>query len=204
MNTSDRIRVGSVATPMGSKIRKGRRSIFREEGLSLDITEEDPSSAQEGRGSQTSLGRQGEQDFGDITGLSSSTPTSPTTRASERKNSTDRSEDSDDSPSKGKMAWLGRLTATKRPRIKTAASAPPATAMSGLSKVGMMTMLIALVLPAVRHSTGGQTVEAGVDARVMMQPAEPILDSRQDSQPNVCARWSGQGKWETLELEALD
>jgi len=192
MNTSDRIRVGSATTPMGTKIRKGRRSIFREEGLGLDIREEDTSGAQEGRGSQTSLGRQDDQDFGGITGLSLSTPTSPTTRNSERNNSTDRSEDSDGSPSKGKMAWLGRLTTPKRPRIKTAASAPPATTMSGLSKVGMMTMLIALVLPAVRYNTGGQTVEAGVDARVMTQSAEPILDIRQDSQPNVCARWSGQ------------
>ena len=194
LNTSDRIRESSTVTSNGSKIRKGRQSVFREEGLSLDTEDQarnrNNSIEEE---SKTDLDRHEEQEFGNITGLSASTPTTPTTSDSTRKNSSDRFEDSDDSLSRGKSGWLARLTMPKRPRIKSASSAPPATAVTGFTKVAMVALLIALVLPATRYNTGRQTVElSGADAMVLKSPGKPVLEIRQNSPTDVCARWSGQ------------
>ncbi|KAH7026619.1 uncharacterized protein B0I36DRAFT_424313 [Microdochium trichocladiopsis] len=181
---------------MSSKIRKGRRSIFREEGLYLNT--EDHQAGNRGddvaKDRQSNCDGRNEQEFGGLTGLSSSTPTSPVTTNPREKHSSERSEDSDDSSSKGRIAWLARLAMAKRPRIKSAASAPPATAMSGVSKVAMIALLIALVLPAARYNNGRQTMEmGGADARALNNPSQPILDNRQNSPTDVCARWSGQG-----------
>ncbi|KAJ1333996.1 Rab9 effector protein [Microdochium nivale] len=187
--TSDRIRESSTVTSPSSKIRKGRRSVFREEGLSIDTDNQGRSQKDSTEDeSRTDLVRNEEQEFGDNTGLSSSTPITPTT-----KNSSDHIEDLDDSPSKARTGWLSRLTMPKRPRIRSAASAPPGTSMTGYTRVATVALLIALVLPAARYNTGRQRVElSGVDAMVLNNPGKPVLDNRQNNPTDICARWSGQ------------
>lgn len=188
--TSDRIRESSTVTSPSSKIRKGRRSVFREEGLSIDTDNQGRSQKDSTEDeSRTDLVRNEEQEFGDNTGLSSSTPITPTT-----KNSSDHIEDLDDSSSKARTGWLSRLTMPKRPRIRSAASAPPGTSMTGYTRVATVALLIALVLPAARYNTGRQRVElSGVDAMVLNNPGKPVLDNRQNNPTDICARWSGQG-----------
>ncbi|KAI1137821.1 hypothetical protein F5Y05DRAFT_419260 [Hypoxylon sp. FL0543] len=149
LSTSDRLREGSKPPvfPMGSNLRKDRRSMFKEVGLMENE-------------------REGQQDLASQTTEDSvrserielaSEPTSPV----EKKIS-----DGQDSP-KRKSSWLSKLASARRPRIKTASSAPPPTT-AGLHRLTMIALLIAIVLPTISYNNGRKKVEnGGADAGVI-------------------------------------
>ncbi|KAI0172231.1 hypothetical protein GGR52DRAFT_580844 [Hypoxylon sp. FL1284] len=166
--TSDRLRESSrlPAIHMASNIRKGRRSIFREEGLVGDAVETHE-----------------ESEHGERAGSSLDT-TSPV----ERNNTSDGEEDS----SKGKPTWLSKLAPTRRPRMRTASSAPPPF-ITGLHRLSMIALLIAIVLPTISYNNGRQKVEiSGADAGLIRPIRSGIIEDRDDSPTDVCTRWAAQ------------
>lgn len=177
--TSDRLREGSAASPiqMVSNIRKGRKSVFREVGL-VDDEDADP---------RKSCDSFDEKDFGEITGLA----TEPTSPVEERADTRDQDADDD---SKGKTRWFSKLTQTKRPRIKSAASAPPPTVTS-MHRLTTIAFLIAVVLPAISYNSGRKKVDiSGADAGIIKKAPAVILEDRADSPVDVCLRWAHQCK----------
>ncbi|CAJ2513152.1 Uu.00g012710.m01.CDS01 [Anthostomella pinea] len=167
-DTTDRLREASRLPPQStvSNIRKGRKSIFRETGLH----EPQPNTSREFE----------EKEFGKITGLASEY-TSPTKRKGSVGEST-----------REKTRWLSRLAPSRRPAIKTAASAPTAT-ITGLHRLAMIALLIAVVLPALSYNNGRGKVEIrGADAGVIQKPPGIVLENRADSSTDVCKRWAGQ------------
>ncbi|KAM7216330.1 hypothetical protein V8F06_008252 [Rhypophila decipiens] len=205
--TNDRIREGSGTPPtfsMISKIKKDRKSVFKE--LGLDDDEPGPWYTSE-------------HHFGSITGVNSPSSTT-TTRASRRALESDSDGDGDGedrrsetekpgadeheqqsecestqsatTPSASSKPWYTKLAPGRRPRIKTVASAPPSTMSTRLSTTAL---LIAVVLPAFSYYNGRAQVSlSGVDAGVIRSTGSPIpaLETRADSPTDVCARWAHQ------------
>ncbi|KAI1417062.1 hypothetical protein F5Y13DRAFT_185894 [Hypoxylon sp. FL1857] len=171
LTTSDRLREGSKPPifPMGGNIRKGRRSVFKEVGL----VEEEQESQQDMTCEESEPSERIEP---------ASEPTSPI----ERKTS-----DREDSP-KRISNWLSKLAPARRPRIKTASSAPPPTT-AGLHRLSMIALLIAIVLPTISYNNGRKKVEiSGADAGVINPTRSAVLEGRDNSPTNVCTRWAGQ------------
>ncbi|KAI1641114.1 hypothetical protein F4809DRAFT_636885 [Biscogniauxia mediterranea] len=169
--TSDRLRESSrlPVVPMASNIRKGRKSIFREMGLDQEGNEREVSASFE------------EREFGEITGLN----VEPTP-------ATDQTLSSGNEASKGRTRWLSKLASARHPRIKTAASAPPPTAI-GLHRLPMIALLIAVLLPAISYNNGRKKVEvSGADAGVIKKTPAIVLERQQNSPTEVCTRWAGQ------------
>ncbi|KAK3353346.1 hypothetical protein B0T25DRAFT_456655 [Lasiosphaeria hispida] len=198
--TNDRIREGSGRPPsfqMIGKIRKDRKSVFKEIGLDDD----DPR-----------LSYLIEKEFGELTGLASPhTPRASAERRQENESDDGRSEterqgehgqgqdDGDSlrsptSPSSQKP-WYSRLTPGRRPRIRTASSAPPPS-LAGLTRLTTIALLIAVVLPGFSYYSGRDKVLLnGADAGVIHERPKgfgPVLDSRANTQTKVCKRWSQQ------------
>ncbi|RYO99053.1 hypothetical protein DL766_002311 [Monosporascus sp. MC13-8B] len=170
--TSDQLRESSTL-PVSSNIRKGRRSIFREEGLEISDHGVEPP-----RRTSTSVG---DKESREDTGLRSES-----TRPSEQ-----RSPEAQDE-SKGITRWLSKkLGAGKRPRlVKSATSGPPSAAIS--SRVSTVVLLIAVVLPYSSYNNGRQTAKiSGADAAVITT-SENVLAARQNSPTDACTRWAGQ------------
>ncbi|RYO89253.1 hypothetical protein DL764_008609 [Monosporascus ibericus] len=158
---------------MSSNIRKGRRSIFREEGLEISDPGVEPPR-------RTSTGA-GEKESRETTGLKSES-----TRPSEQ-----RSPEAQDE-SKGITRWLSKkLGPGKRPGlIKSATSGPPSAAI--LSRVSTIVLLIAVVLSSSSYNNGRQTAKiSDADAAVTSTPGN-VLAGRQNSPTDVCTRWAGQ------------
>ncbi|KAK0715127.1 hypothetical protein B0H67DRAFT_553715 [Lasiosphaeris hirsuta] len=198
--TNDRIREGSGRPPsfqMIGKIRKDRKSVFKEIGLD----EDDPH-----------LSYLNEKEFGELTGLALPYTIRTSTERRQEGNSDDgRSEterqvghgqgqdDTDslrspNSPSSQKP-WYSRLTPGRRPKIRTASSAPPPS-LAGLTRLTTIALLIAVVLPGFSYYNGREKVSLnGADAGVIHQRPKgfgPVLDSRANTQTKVCKRWSQQ------------
>ncbi|KAI0002798.1 hypothetical protein F4779DRAFT_622099 [Xylariaceae sp. FL0662B] len=169
--TGDRLRESSnlPSFSMASNIRKGRRSIFKEVGLS-----------EERDGQRDPAGSSGEKQFGEVTGLSS-----------KAMQENDRRAPVEGDSSGGRSNWLSKLAPARRPRIKSTASAPPPT--TGLHGLSMITLLIIVVLPAISYNNGRRTVEiSGADAGIIRTPPNAVLENRETSRTDVCTRWSGQ------------
>ncbi|KAI0445944.1 hypothetical protein F4803DRAFT_95900 [Xylaria telfairii] len=174
--TSDRLEEGSkfVAFPMSSKIRKGRKSVFREIGLGLD---EDSIEAPAGRQSCK------EKQHSETT----MRPPEPTTSAYERRHS------DGEKSTREKSRWFSRFIPEKRPQIKSAATTPP-NATTGIHRITMVALLIAVVLPAIGYNSGRRKVEVnGADASVIREPiVRSGLENRANSPTDVCKRWAAQ------------
>jgi len=214
LNTNDRIREGSGRPPtfsMLGKIRKDRKSVFKELGLD----EDDSTSACTYYSS--------EREFGEITGLvSPKTPRDSTrTFESARYQDDNRSDDgkssgegrdgrgnynirsepgslqsSPTSPSSQNRPWYSKLS-PRRPRVKTISSAPPPS-MTSFSRLATIAVLIAVVIPGFNY-LNGRGEEASLngiaDAGVINRAnTGPVLDPRADSPTDVCKRWAHQGK----------
>jgi len=204
-NTNDRIREGSgrpLSFHMISKIRKDRKSVFKE--LGLDSDDQDVSSLNE-------------KVFGELTGLASPVESARhSARFSvERGNDTEsddgRSETRDrdkrqdesefvqspTSPSSSQKSWYSKLAPMCRPKIRTTTSAPPAS-MAGISRLTTIALLIAVVLPGFGYYNGREkVVVSGADAGVIQQRPKgfgPVLDTRAPSPTKVCKRWSQQSQ----------
>lgn len=181
---------------MISKIRKDRKSVFKELGLDTDNPD---------------LGYTDEKVFGEITGLSSPVEKGGrSVRVSGERGSDTGSDDgrgeqkgegeliSPTSPTgSAKSSWYSRLTPGRRPKIRTAASAPPPV-MSGITRLTTIALLIAVVLPGFGYYNGREKVAvSGADAGVIQQRPKgfgPVLDTRAPSPTKVCKRWSQQSK----------
>ncbi|KAK4652209.1 hypothetical protein QC762_609110 [Podospora pseudocomata] len=194
--TNDRIREGSGTPPlffsMTGKIRKDRKSVFREVGLDT----EEPS------GPYFS-----EHEFGEITGLASPTSTHRPDTAqgntsddgkddTEQRQPRDELDEAESPTSPSQKPWYSRLTPGRRPRVRTASSAPPPS-VSSFTRLSTIALLIAVVIPAFSYYKGAEEVAplAGADAGVIyyrdMKPG-PILETRADSPTKACKRWAHQ------------
>ncbi|KAK4172311.1 hypothetical protein QBC36DRAFT_77088 [Triangularia setosa] len=194
--TNDRIREGS-GTPslffsMTGKIRKDRKSVFREVGLDTD----------EPNGPYFS-----EHESGEITGLASPTSTHRPDMAqgntsddgkdeTEQPQSRDERDEAESSTSPSQRPWYSRLTPGRRPRVRAVSSAPPPS-VSSLTRLSTIALLIAVVIPAFSYYKDAEEVAplAGADAGVIyyrqMKPG-PILETRADSPTKACKRWAHQ------------
>lgn len=200
--TDDRLREGVGKLPsfsMQSNIRKDRRSIFKELGLDTDC----------GATYEPLLS---DKEFAEITGLTSAGSDRPSDyNNSERakgnsagnrrlqKAQRPRDNHSDDPTSSPQSAtstdskgWFTKLVAGRRPRIKTAASAPPPT-MSSFTRLTSVALFVAVVIPGFSYYNGQEKVALnGADAGVIRRkPDGPVLETRADS-PKLCKRWSHQ------------
>ncbi|KAK8018375.1 hypothetical protein PG991_007565 [Apiospora marii] len=189
--TSHRLREGlpqQLPSFSMSGIRKGRRSIFKEIGLGDDHDEYDNNPYGERAGSAASR-MMSEREFHEITGLAFEEQHANPPRSRGRRDSSD-DEGGDDMP-KTRLGWLSKLS-PKRPKIKSAAGAPP-SAVSGLHRLSMIALLIAVFIPAISYRHGYEQVEiSGADAGVIPVKRDIVLDSRADSPVDVCLRWAHQ------------
>lgn len=184
--TSDRIKESSKFVPftMSGKIRKGRKSIFREIGLEDDY-----------RNFRRSVGVGGgpscEKKKEEHREIVSPPPSEPKpTRETYRRSYTIGGESS-----RGKPRWLYKLLPEKRPTIKSASTAPPTS--GGLHRFVLIALIIAVVLPAIGYTNSRRrTVEvSGADAGVIREPiVRSALVDRANSPTDVCKRWAGQSK----------
>ena len=192
--SSERLRESSHLQPlvskMGGKISKGRQPVFTEVGLDIDAANTARTLASQPEPTQRvpqppSTATEREADFGEISEL----PPSKTGATAFEK----RTGDDELAPgprlrkrqnSAPAQPWYSRWSYSKsRPRIKSASGAPPES-VSGLQRVALIAMLIAVVIPAFNlHSSN--KMEAGV------AQAGPI-SVRKTSSTDVCHRWAHQ------------
>ncbi|KAK3398351.1 hypothetical protein B0T20DRAFT_392755 [Sordaria brevicollis] len=181
-NTHDRIREGSERHPslsmMTGKIKKGRKSVFKELDLDTD---------------QPVHHYPDEREFGEITGLRTDNDSDDGTSYG-RQSGSMKSPTTPTSPSSGRP-WYSKLTSGKRPRISSTASAPP-PGMSSFTRLTTLALFIAVVIPGFSYYNGREKVSLnGADAgviRQVVQPSGPIIGTRADSSTDYCARWAGQ------------
>ncbi|KAJ3571237.1 hypothetical protein NPX13_g5448 [Xylaria arbuscula] len=181
--TSDRLAEASrfMAFPRPSKIRKGRKSVFREIGLDDDhgFTPEFSDNT------RPSFEEHEDEKEPEASARRASDP--EIEQVPERKDSVGGES------TREKSRWLSKLIPEKRPKIRSAATAPPAS-ISGIQRFTLIALLIAVVLPAIGYKNGRHTVEVnGADAAVIPEPTvTPTLEKRADSATDVCKRWAGQ------------
>ncbi|KAI1276776.1 hypothetical protein F5Y07DRAFT_129300 [Xylaria sp. FL0933] len=174
--TADRLAEGSryMAIPRSGRIQKGRKSVFREIGLD----ENDGENTEYTTGGQNFEEKQ----------ISDETTTRRESRAvPERKHSVGGES------MREKSQWLSKLLPEKRPKIKPAATAPPAS-IAGFHRFAMIVVLIAVILPAISYNNGRKKVKMnGADAGVIREPiVTSVLEDRANSPTDVCKRWAGQ------------
>ncbi|OTA99675.1 hypothetical protein M426DRAFT_27282 [Hypoxylon sp. CI-4A] len=181
--TADRLRESSrlPVIPMVSNIRKGRRSMFKEVGLIEEEREDQQDMERDNMAEETREEVHEERE-----------PSARLQSASEATSPVERRDSDKEDSSKGKSRWLSKLAPTRRPRIKSASSAPPPT-IAGLHRLSMIALLIAIVLPTISYNNGRKKVEiSGADAGVIRPTPSAILKPRDDSPTDVCTRWAGQ------------
>ncbi len=163
-----------------SNIPKGRKSIFKEEGLGVSEHNVQP------RRASTGVEDNEEKVSDEITGVE------PESAALAQRI---HSQGQEESKGAGVTRWLSKLASgTRRPRIKSAAGAPRPSSTMGLSGAPMIVLLIVIILSAFSCESGRQTLAgSGADAAVIRTPDTTHL-ARQNSPTNVCARWAGQCK----------
>lgn len=192
--TSDRLRddfmLRPLPFPMIGNIKKGRKSVFIEEGLGGD---RDDHGAEDVSTQQHSVSRAPSQrSRRDDEALGTER------RGDEQVASThnvlrDRGRDTKQ-PSKTphggrvggrKASWYSKL-GPRRPQVKTAATAP-SSPVSGLHRFTMLVLVVALVFPGLSLRKGGNNIDQGVaDAGV--------IRIRETSPTEVCTRWAHQGE----------
>ncbi|KAK1992882.1 hypothetical protein LX36DRAFT_554781, partial [Colletotrichum falcatum] len=195
---------------MASNIKKGRKSVFKELGLDADddddfgggcassATAHFQHSSRE-RKEPMSMGKEFEQ----VSGMASrhgdasnyandgddDDDDDDDNDGEDRRSGTEQREDPGE-PSRrntsqfAKHPWYAKLSqGYRRPRIKTASSAPPPT-VSSLQRLGMIALLIAVILPAFSYNNGHQKIGSGADAGV--------IRPRDTTPTDVCMRWAQQ------------
>ena len=190
--TCDRLREGSSFPPtafaMASKLKKDRKSIFKEVGLDDDFSDDSaPSSPVPAHPYRGSISTSHDKEL--ETGRRDSHYNATTSKDEDRVSDPDEHSPTRESfqQRRSSRPWYARLSpGQRRPRVKTASSAPPPT-VSSLQRLAMIALLIAVVFPAFSYNNGRQTVQInGADAGVI---------ARRDTSPvNVCTRWSHQGQ----------
>ncbi|KAK7755468.1 hypothetical protein SLS62_002397 [Diatrype stigma] len=179
---------------MESGIPKGRKSIFKEEGLGVSERNVQPRRASTGLEQETEA-----REFIEIEAAAADAPESTSERAQtqkKRRRSEGQQDESKNGGGVGVTRWLSKLAkGEKRPKIKLTASAtPPPSSVAGLSRAAVIALLIAVVLPSFSYSNGRQTVPVGGAEAALIRTRTPGNTHlpRQDSPTDVCARWAGQ------------
>lgn len=195
---------------MGSAIKRGRRSVFREVGLVDDDDDvvvahhpkpsPTPSSTSSHRCSKCDDDDgddNDENDFGEIAGLlaESKSGHEGNRHHQDQQDDDQGSETEEPQPrhqrqrqrqhSLPSKPWYAKLANSKgRPRIKSTSGAPP-NSISGLQHFTLIALLIALVLPVFGWANGNYLVDvSGASAGV--------IHRRDKSPTKVCARWALQ------------
>lgn len=197
--TSERLRESSNLQPlvskMGGKIPKGRRPLFTEVGLDIHAANtartlaSEPHSlhrSQEPLSTTTTTTSEKEKEFGEISELP---PKKRVTIASQSRSDDDESSTGGPRLRKRQNSaptqpWYAKLANSRtRPRVKSASGAPPES-ISGLQRITLIALLIAVVIPA-WNLRSSSTMEAGGAV------AGPIVP-RETSPTDVCHRWAHQ------------
>ena len=195
--TSERLRESSnlqqLVSKMGSKIPKGRRSVFTEIGLDDAATNTArtlvASHSHQKRPSFIEVDNDKEEaDFGDISKLARRSTAGDNKRARTRKQpDTDSSSPvrlhkrQNSAPAE---PWYSKLTSYKgRTRVRSATGAPSRT-MPGLQRFAVIAMLIAVIVPAFTYRSRSSSAPA--------IGAEAGLVRREKSPTNICKRWAHQ------------
>jgi hypothetical protein len=196
--TCDRLREGTGLQPksfsMASKLRKGRKSVFKEIGLDDDFSDEgSPTSPLPSREYPRSGSISNEKDL-EMDLRASHDDGHNTSKDEDRVSEPDEQDRLQEQrpEMQSSRPWYSKLSpANRRPRIKTASSAPPPT-VSSLQRFALIALLIAVVFPAFSYNNGRQTTQInGADAGVI---------GRRDMSPvDVCTRWSQQGRCQALD-----
>jgi hypothetical protein len=108
----------------------------------------------------------------------------------------DHDDDRDSSPqsatSTDSKGWFTKLATGRRPRIKTAASAPPPT-MTTFTRLTSVALLVAVVIPGFSYYNGQEKVALnGADAGVIRRTPDGLLPEVRVDSPTICKRWSHQ------------
>lgn len=194
--TADRLREATEAhkSPfvMISKIRKGRTSIFKEVGLDdnkrdsihhsisgtlpLQSTQSEYSPHSEAK-----LIHEDEKRFGEITGLKFQPPTSKGANNSQPDNQLLKRQRQNSLPSR----WYAKLAYPRaRPRVQSTSATPPAS-MASATRLALLAMLVALVIPTFSLHSGWSTgILQGANAGPVTR--------RESSSTDICARWAQQ------------
>lgn len=188
---------------MTSRIKKDRKSVFREVGLDPVNDSETILRDQITRRSAVS----DTNEKGDLIGLapldtkSAAEQGHPTEFAHDKEkigtgpqsiNSLRQSRDSQSeatsSPPQSpttKTPWYAKLATGRKPRVvRTGGSSPPPSPVQGLSTMTMLALAVAVMAPL--YGRGGQDPAGVVDAGPIMK--------RANSPTDVCARWAQQSK----------
>ena len=203
-DTSDRLRESSaLAAKMASSnsIPKGRKTIFLEEGLGVSGRSVQPRRQSTALEEVEDAERDRQREFDEITGIRSESAeylgSDGGDRGGERRPSEQQVGTDQDVGFKGAgvTRWLSKLApGSKRPKIRPATSAPPPPSAVTMTRVALITLLIAVVCPSSSYHNGRQTVAlGGADAAMIGTPQNPH-SARQETPTNVCARWAGHCK----------
>ncbi|CAH0021846.1 unnamed protein product [Clonostachys rhizophaga] len=195
--TSERLSDAATIEPLikmiSGKIRKGRRSVFKEVGLDDDADRDDenhsgdllrPSCSQK----NGKTPEEAERKFGELSNIHPrhhNTAPQPPTAASDLSPSSQDSRPRQRQNSLPNQPWYTRLTRPKgRPRVRSVSGTPPAT-ISGFHQFTLAAMLLTLFLPSCHiHGT-----RPGLE--VMVTDAS-VLSKRALSPVDVCLRWAHQ------------
>ncbi|KAJ0104071.1 hypothetical protein J7T55_006997 [Diaporthe amygdali] len=202
-NTQDRLREGAKRPSpfsMISKIRKDRRSIFREVGLapedeagSTDNLDEKHAEKEEPNQVHTvssirinaaEKGNAGDQQGKEMNVMQdkSEEESGESTLRHRSSHEISRSKTVSMHPTDHKIPWYAKLAAGRRPRVRTVASPAPSP-LRGLSAVSMLALVLAVLIPF----TG-----RGEQDTVGVADAGPVISIRADSPTDVCTRWAMQ------------
>jgi hypothetical protein len=181
--TADRLREceRSSSRSQESKIKPGRTSVFREEGLD-DLNRTVHSVADE------------EKNFLPVFEVEDV----KRKYAKSEELDGDRDEDKENAKKAG-QPWYSRLGKGSRPSIKSSSTAPPGS-FSSIPRVALIACLIAVVVPGFRYSGEGKVNISGADAGVIREAelveSASAIEGRQNSPTAVCMRWSHQSMFE--------
>lgn len=203
-NTLDRLRESELRRPsMTSRIRKDRKSIFREVGLDSvggdgtvrrdQITTRPAVSDTDEKRDLIDLASldtrpaAGQGDTADLANEQRKGEPGPKSPSPQRESRDSQSEATSTPPQSPtiKTPWYAKLATGRKPRVvRTGGSSAPPSPVQGLSTMTMLALAVAVMAPL--YGRGGQDAAGVVDAG-------PIA-RRADSQTNVCARWAQQSK----------
>ena len=172
---------------IGAKIRKGRKSAFREVGLEDEFKRESSSSSAP-RTSPKRVSFVDEKQFDDGTGVQpDSSPAEKDNQSQLKRHGSNGSASRQHQRrmSLQSKSWYSKLGNNgNRPRVQSTSGAPPGT-VSGVQRFALIAVLIAIVLPALSYRKDNSLVvingaDAGPVRKRLTSPAE------------VCTRWAQQ------------
>ncbi|KAH8663007.1 hypothetical protein BGZ60DRAFT_380019 [Tricladium varicosporioides] len=185
MKTTDRLRECERRTSVSStKIKPQRLSIFKEEGLDDLSTSVHPSHAATKAILPLPIAgtQNGSNSRSGIAGVSNTDAKETPETSSDNK--------------EGQAGWYSKLVKTPRPQIESA-TASPSRSFSSLPRITMIALLIAVVIPSFRYSSGGDhTNILGADAGIIraeeLVENGSLIEGRASSPTDVCTRWAHQ------------